>query len=314
MRSKRVSVSRKATSMNMQFAVCDLQFAGAIPVGVFDSGVGGLSVAREIMALLPAEPIIYLADQAHAPYGQRPLAEIRSLSEGITRFLLAEGAGAIVIACNTASAAALHGLREQFLDVPFVGMEPAVKPAVERTRSGHVGVIATAATFQGELFASLLDRYAGRVSIHTQICPELVPLVEAGELNSPRARDAVQQYLAPLLAAGIDQLVLGCTHYPFLRPLIEEVAGAGVAVIDPAPAVARQTGRVLAQQGWLAENETRPAYGSGSEYQPARHFAHRFYTTGDPVRFQAALYDLLGVTTPVRQAIWQQDNTLAPAR
>ena len=124
--------------------MCNLPFA--VPVGVFDSGVGGLSVAREIMALLPAQPIIYLADQVHAPYGQRPLTEIRALSEGIARFLLTEGAGVIVIACNTASAASLHGLREQFPTVPFVGMEPAVKPAVEHTRSGHVGVIATAAT------------------------------------------------------------------------------------------------------------------------------------------------------------------------
>jgi glutamate racemase len=284
--------------MNTQFAVHSSQFA--IPVGVFDSGVGGLSVAREIMALLPAQPIIYLADQAHAPYGQRPLAEIRTLSEGIARFLLAEGAGVIVIACNTASAAALHGLREQFASVPFVGMEPAVKPAVEHTHSCHVGVIATAATFQGELFASLLDRYAGRVAIHTQICPELVPLVEAGELDSPDARSAVQRYLAPLLVAGIDQLVLGCTHYPFLRPLIEEIAGVGVSVIDPAPAVARQAGRVLAQQGWLVEDAALPA--------------HRFYTTGDPLRFQVALRDLLDVTTEVRQAAWQQDNRLLPVR
>jgi glutamate racemase len=269
-------------------------------------------VAREIMALLPAQPIIYLAAQAHAPYGQRPLAEIRALAEGIARFLLAEGAGVIVVACNTASAAALHGLREQFPAVPFVGMEPAVKPAVERTRSGHVGVIATAATFQGELFASLLDRYAGRVVIHTQVCPELVPLVEAGELDTLRARGAVAQYLAPLLTAGIDQLVLGCTHYPFLRPLIEEMAGAGVAVIDPAPAVARQTGRVLAQHGWLAGNAGARDAGITDErcLQPA----HRFYTTGEPVPFRHALRDLLGVTVDVRQAVWQQDNRLLPVR
>ena len=123
----------------------------------------------------------------------------------------------IVIACNTASAAALHGLRGQFPDRPFVGMEPAVKPAAGRTRTGHVGVIATAATFQGELFASLLDRYAGNVAVHTQVCPGLVPLVEAGELDSARTRSRCSEYLAPLLAAGIDQLVLGCTHYPFLR-------------------------------------------------------------------------------------------------
>ena len=280
--------------MNTQYAIRNTQYP--IPIGVFDSGVGGLSVAREIMALLPTQPIIYLADQAHAPYGQRPLTEIRALAEGIARFLLAEGAGLIVVACNTASAAALHGLREQFPAVPFVGMEPAVKPAVEHTRTGQVGVIATAATFQGELFASLLDRYAGRVAIHTQICPELVPLVEAGELNSPRARVAVHEYLAPLVAAGIDQLVLGCTHYPFLRPLIEEIAGAGVSVIDSAPAVARQAGRVLAQHGWLVENTASPA--------------HQFYTTGDPIRFQIALRDLLCVMTDVRQAAWQPNTAL----
>ena len=266
------------------------------------------------MALLPAQPIIYLADQAHAPYGQRPLTEIRALSEGIARFLLAEGAGVIVIACNTASAAALHGLREQFPTVPFVGMEPAVKPAVEHTRTGQVGVIATAATFQGELFASLLDRYAGRVAIHTQICPELVPLVEAGELDSPRVRGAVERYLTPLLAAEIDQLVLGCTHYPFLRPVIEEIAGASVAVIDPAPAVARQAGRVLAQQGWLVVAETHSTHGSDIERQQDRRPAHRFYTTGDPIRFQAALRDLLGVTTDARQATWKQDDTLLLTR
>ena len=286
----------------------------ATPVGIFDSGVGGLSVVREIMAQLPAQPIIYLADQMNAPYGQRPLTEIRALSEGIARFLLAEGAGVIVVACNTASAAALHGLRTQFPAVPFVGMEPAVKPAVEHTRTGQVGVIATAATFQGELFASLLDRYAGRVVIHTQICPELVPLVEAGELDSPRTRGAVKQYLTPLLAAEIDQLVLGCTHYPFLRPVIEEIAGPGVAVIDPAPAVARQAGRVLAQHGWLAQAGPLPEHGAVAEDPLRSQPARCFYTTAEPVRFAAALRDLLGVTADVRQAVWQQDCTLLPAR
>jgi glutamate racemase len=270
-------------------------------VGVFDSGVGGLSVVREIMAQQPAHPIIYLADQAHVPYGQRDLAEIRRLAGEVTRFLLAEGARVIVVACNTASAAALHGLRRDFPDVPFVGMEPAVKPAAERTRTGHVGVVATAATFQGELFASLLDRYAGHVVVHTQVCPELVPLVEAGELDSPRARRAVQRYLAPLLAAGIDQLVLGCTHYPFLRPLIEEVAGPGVTVIDPAPAVARQVGRVLAQHGWL---------GSENWVGAETILPHRFFTSGDSVRFQAAVCSLLGLDVDACRAVWHSDGIL----
>ncbi len=260
-----------------------------IPVGVFDSGVGGLSVVAELMAQLPAQPLIYLADQANAPYGQRSLDEIRGLSHGITRFLLGKGAHVIVIACNTASAAALHWLRGQYPGVPFVGMEPAVKPAAQRTRSRHVGVLATQATFQGELFASLINRFGAEVTVHAQVCPELVPLVEAGEVTTDRARAAVAAYVTPLIDAGVDELVLGCTHYPFLRPLIEAVAGPDIEIIDPAPAVARQVGRVLAQRDLLA---------TGS---PA---SHEFYTTGDPARFSRALLDLLHLTHDATQAAW----------
>lgn len=261
-------------------------------IGIFDSGVGGLSVVREILAQLPGQPLIYLADQVHAPYGQRDLAEIRRLAGGISTFLLAQGAGVIVVACNTASAAALHWLRQQRPDVPFVGMEPAVKPAAQRTRTRHIGVIATAATFQGALFASLLDRFATDVVVHTQVCPDLVPLVEAGEVDSPRTRAAVQGYLAPLMSAGIDELVLGCTHYPFLRPVLEATVGPRVEIIDPAPAVARQVGRVLAQRGGLAEGTT-----------PAE---HRFFTTGRPDQFAAALQQLIGIEATVLQAQWKQ--------
>jgi glutamate racemase len=274
------------------------------PVGVFDSGVGGLTVARELMAQYPGQPLIYLADQAHAPYGQRALPEIRELSAGVTRFLLHQGAQVVVIACNTASAAALHWLRGQHPDVPFVGMEPAVKPAAERSRARRVGVMATAATFQGELFASLVSRYASNVTVHTQVCADLVPLIEAGEIDTAAARQAVAGYLAPLLAAGIDELVLGCTHYPFLRPLIEEAAGPGVEIIDPAPAVARQTGRVLAAHGWAASDDVI------SVARPAR---HTFYTTGDPDRFRAALASLLGISADVRQATWSASGVLAAA-
>jgi glutamate racemase len=268
----------------------------ATPVGVFDSGVGGLSVARELMRQAPAQPIIYLADQVHAPYGQRSLAEIRTLAEGVARFLLREGAQLVVVACNTASAAALRWLRESFPDTPFVGMEPALKPAAEHTRTGHVGVIATSATFQGELFASLMDRFAAGITIHTQACPALVPLVEAGELSSERTRAAVRAYLTPLLNAGIDELVLGCTHYPFLRPLIEQVAGAGVEIVDPAPAVARQTVRVLAGHGWLAAGEQAPT--------------HRFLTSGNPSRFRLALGELVALDAKVEQAIWDDSGVL----
>ena len=255
------------------------------PIGVFDSGVGGLSVVRELMSQLPGQPLVYLADQIHAPYGERSLDEIRELSEGITRFLLGQGAGVIVIACNTASAAALHWLRRKHPDVTFVGMEPAVKPAAERTRTRQIGVLATPATFQGELFASLVDRFGADVVVRTQVCPRFVPLVEAGELDSERTRAAVREYVRPLVEAGVDELVLGCTHYPFLLPLIAEEAGAGVEIIDPAPAVARQAGRVLAQRGWTAD---------GGEPD------HRFYTTGEPGRFARVRSGSCSESTPWR--------------
>ncbi len=263
-------------------------------VGVFDSGVGGLSVVREMLAQMPGQPLVYLADQAHAPYGQRSLEEIRDLSEGITQFLLRQGSRVIVIACNTASAAALHWLRRKHPDVPFVGMEPAVKPAAERSRTRHVGVMATPATFQGELFASLVERYGKDVAVHTQICPDLVPLVEAGELTTERARAAIYAYVNPLREVGVDELVLGCTHYPFLRPLIEEAAGPNIEIIDPAPAVARQTARVLAQHGWLTVEWAT--------------IDRTFYTTCDVCRFNLALRDLLGQPQTAQQAAWRADG------
>ena len=252
-------------------------------IGVFDSGVGGLSVWKEIVRQLPDVPICYLADQAHVPYGSRSLSEVHALSEAITHFLLKQGAGVIVIACNTASAAALHHLRRLFSNVPFVGMEPAVKPAAERTHNGVIGVIATQVTFQGDLFASLVERYAGDTHVLTRACPALVEAVEAGALDTPTTEEAVRQCIAPLVAAGIDQLVLGCTHYPFLRPVIERLAGPQVTVIDPAPAVALQTARV-----WRSRQR--------QEQAPPLTLSrprHTFYTTGDVPAFAALLGRLL---------------------
>ena len=249
------------------------------PIGVFDSGVGGLSVARAILRQLPHESIIYLADQAHVPYGSRPLEEVRKLAGGVARYLLDQGAKLIVVACNTASAAALHSLRRAFPRVPFVGMEPAVKPAAEETRSGTIGVLATPATFQGTLYAALLDRFARHVTILQDTCPGLVAQIESGNLTGPEPRGILEEALRPMLIAGVDTLVLGCTHYPFVIPLIEQVAGPEVRVIDPAPAVARQTGRVLTARGLL-----NPGPGHGQV---------RLLTTGDPDRFQALLPHLL---------------------
>lgn len=231
-----------------------IQLPKSVPIGVFDSGVGGLSVLKEIHNLLPAVPVIYLADQAHVPYGPRPLEQVRQFSSGITRYLLSQGAHLIVVACNAASAAALQYLRENFPEVPFVGMEPAVKPAAETTHSGVVGVLATPATFQGALYASVVERFAQGVKVMQDTCPGLVAQIEAGDLDSAETDAILRKALEPMLENGIDTVVLGCTHYPFVIPQIQRIVGPGVRVIDPAPAVARQVGRLLGEHGWLPTN------------------------------------------------------------
>lgn len=242
-------------------------------IGLFDSGVGGLSVLRALRAALPEAELAYFADAAHVPYGPRPLAEVRGYAEGITRFLIAQGARLVVVACNTASAAGLRHLRATFPTTPFVGMEPAVKPAAEHTRSGVVGVLATPATFQGELYASVVERFAQGVRVLPQVCPGLVQQIEAGALDTPETEAQLRAWVRPLLEAGADTVVLGCTHYPFVIPLLEKICGPGVRVIDPAPAVARQAARVWAQLG-LAPNGMAPGrityYTSGSAADFAR--------------------------------------------
>jgi glutamate racemase len=221
----------------------DLKRTG--PIGVFDSGVGGLSVLKEIARQFPNEDIIYLADQVHVPYGSRELEEIQRFSIDITKYFIKQGAKLIVVACNTASAAALYHLREKFPHIPFVGMEPAVKPAAETTESGVVGVLATHATFQGELYSSVVERFAKDVKLIQDPCFGLVAEIEKGNLNGKETREILENALKPMMDAGIDTIVLGCTHYPFVFPLIEEIVGAEVRLIDPSPAIARQVGRLL---------------------------------------------------------------------
>ncbi len=243
------------------------------PIGLFDSGLGGLSVWREVARRLPHESTVYFADSANCPYGSRPLAEIRQMSAAITRFLLQQGCKMIVVACNTASAAALQFLRAEF-EVPIIGLEPALKPAAEASRTGHVGVLATAGTFQGDLFQNTARRHANGVEIHLQVGTGLVEQVEAGGLAAPETEALLRRYLEPMLAANVDQIALGCTHYPLLMPLIRRIVGDQATVIDPAEAVARQVERVLARQE-LAAGPARPAY--------------VFYTTGQ----LAVLQDLV---------------------
>jgi glutamate racemase len=264
------------------------------PIGIFDSGIGGLSVWREIARQLPHEDTIYFADQIHIPYGPRSLQEICSFSETITHFLLDRDCKIIVVACNAASAAALKHLRATFPDVPFVGMEPAVKPAAETTHTGVVGVLATPATFQGELFASVVERFANEVQLVKEVCPGLVQQIEAGRLSTPDTLEMLDRFLQPIREANADTIVLGCTHYPFVIEAIRQLA-PGVNVIDPAPAVARQIDRVLRERGLRCEDE--------------RIGQHRFVTSGDRDRYQDILRMLVNVETAGRRAQWDADQT-----
>lgn len=273
------------------------------PIGVFDSGVGGLSVVRAIRQLLPAEDVLYLADSAHVPYGPRALEEVRGFAIEIVRFLLAQGAKIIVVACNTASAAALHDLRTLFPDIPFIGMEPAVKPAAEHTRSNVVGVLATPATFQGALYASVIERFANGVRVLQDTCPGLVERIEAGELATARTRIILEKALNPMLAKNVDTIVLGCTHYPFVIPLIEEITGPGVRVIDPAPAIARQTARVLEQRGLI--RQILPDKDRKDEIGRLACF-----TTGRPDQMQTMLNLLLSLDAPIHALQWSGDRRL----
>jgi glutamate racemase len=225
--------------------------SSAAPVGIFDSGVGGISVLREIRALLPAENLVYYADSAHCPYGGKPREQIIARACAITERLIERGAKLVVVACNTATIAAVEHLRATY-PVPFVGMEPGVKPAVAATRTGVVGVLATGAALAGEKFHHLLATHARDVRVITQPCPGLVEQVEAGALEDPHTQALVERYVQPLLAQHADVLVLGCTHYPFLRPLIQRVAGTGVTLLDTGAAVARQVRRVLERETLLS--------------------------------------------------------------
>lgn len=222
-------------------------------IGVFDSGCGGLSVLREIVRLLPEERYIYFADSAHCPYGGLAASEIADRARAVTEILLSLGADIIVVACNTATAAAISILREEYPDVRFIGMEPAVKPAATGTRSGVVGVLATEGTLKGSKYLTAKGRISSGVKIVEKVGRGFVELVESGTLDGPEAESVVRRSLQPLLDAGADTIVLGCTHYPFLGPVIRRIAGPGVSIIDPAPSVARHLIYVMVEERLLSE-------------------------------------------------------------
>jgi glutamate racemase len=235
------------------------------------------------------------------------MEQVRQFSVEISRWLIEQGAQLIVVACNTASAAALYTLRKQFTGIPFVGMEPAVKPAAEQTRSGKVGVLATPATFQGELYASVVERFANSVQLMQNTCPGLVDQIEAGQIEALQTRLILEQALNPMLAAEIDTVVLGCTHYPFVIPLIEEICGPQVRVIDPAPAVARQAHRLLLQHS--------PAILAKCDQENSPVSVHpvsqtRFFTSGDPSSFRRSVQQLLGIDARVDPVFWVEEAVL----
>jgi glutamate racemase len=254
-------------------------------VGVFDSGLGGLSVLRAVREALPGDDLIYAADSAYAPYGDQADDYIIDRSNTVADFLLAHGADALVVACNTATAVAIETLRAR-LAIPVIGIEPGVKPAVAATKSGVVGVMTTSATAAAPKFRALVERHHGSARVIVQPCPGLVEQVEKGDLESPATRALVAGYVEPLVADGADVIVLGCTHYPFLKPVVQDVAGPACVLIDPSAAVASQVVRRLHAN--MAPAAARPG-------------TVAFWTTGEPERVRGLIEHLSGGAVDLRR-------------
>lgn len=272
-----------------------------IKIGVFDSGEGGLSVLKEITRLLPEAEYVYYSDNAHCPYGEKSPEYIQDRARAITERLLKEGADVIVVACNTATAAAISVLRSEYSNassqevrdrvreltggrhdhICFIGMEPAVKPAALGTRTGVVGVLATAGTLKGSKYLKTKESVDDQVNVFEHVGRGFVELVEEGRLSGSEAEDVVKASLGPLLSAGADIIVLGCTHYPFLLPVLQKVAGPDIRFIDPAPAVARQLVRVLKRDGMLSAGEASSALARNASAVPSSPHV-KLLSSGDP--------------------------------
>ena len=254
-------------------------------VGVFDSGVGGLSVLSQIRKYLPEEHLLYVADSAHMPYGCKTAEEVKQRCLLVAGFLLNQGIKALVVACNTATSVAVQTLRAE-LEIPVIGMEPAVKPAVHGSKAGVVGVLATSGTLNSDRFNLLRSRFAVQAELIIQPCPGLVELIEQGDLQTDQTKNLLASYLQPLLDKGVDTLVLGCTHYPFVLPLIRQIAGDGVSIVDTGDAIARELKRQLHAKHLLSENHQ-----DGSV---------QFWSTGDTAAVQ-----------PVMSRLWNEKLSLS---
>ena len=259
------------------------------PIGIFDSGVGGISVLKALEKELPHENFLFYGDQKNAPYGEKTEEEVRTLSLNAYHFLKEKKVKATVIACNTATSAAAPLLREKFPEDIIIGMEPAVKPAALHSQTHHIGVLATAGTLQGELFQRTAAACARYAQVHIAVGTGLVELVEAGKADTPEARECLRELLAPLFVAGIDHLVLGCTHYPLLMPALVEVLPPTVTIVDPAPAVAQQALR-LATTIVASDGE------AGRVYPPVAFFSTR--NTADLEAFAQRVFAFYGLLMP----------------
>lgn len=251
------------------------------PIGIFDSGVGGTSIFKEIHQLLPNESIIYLADSSNAPYGDKASEDIKNLSEKNTRFLLSMNCKLIVVACNTATTNAISYLRASY-NVPFIGIEPAIKPAALQTKTGCIGILATKGTLASDLFHKTTNLYSTTIRVIEQIGTGIVELIEDGKLYSKDMRHLLKTYLKPMILAKIDYLVLGCTHYPYLIPILRELLPEHVQIIDSGEAVARQTKHILNQNNLLNTFNARPTI--------------EFYTNNNPEVLQQLLENKFNVT------------------
>ncbi len=279
------------------------------PIGVFDSGLGGLSVAAQILKRTPNERIAYFADNAHVPYGERPLEEIRGFALGITGFLIEKGAKAVVMACNMSSAVALDAAREAFPGVPILGViEPGAKAALEKVAGSRlqvtggcpsIGVLATTGTVKSEAYVRAVERLDSSARVVQQACPRFVPLVESGRADSEEAEAAARTYVEPLRRAGCGAIVLGCTHYPFLRKAISAAAGPSVVIIDPAEETAQLLRNTLVERGIASDRLDGE---------------HEFYASGDTEGFAELGSTFLGMPIDiVKQAVWGMDLA-QPAR
>lgn len=278
------------------------------PVGVFDSGVGGLTVLRDLLRELPDERYVFFGDTGNCPYGVRPESEIIQLSLNGAAFLLGRGVKLIVVACNTASSAAIASLRVAHPEVKFIAVVPPVKPAVSMTRVGRVAVAATNSAARSEYLRGLIRQFAQGVEVYPVGCQSLVTLAEAGKLDGPEVEREIRRSIEPLLAKGIDVLSLGCTHFPAMRPVFERVVGPGVQVIDSGAAVALQTRRVLTQQGLLAAPDRGPA----AEPRAPRP-DDEFWRSGTDTAFERVASLLLGGSVEARYAadmLWPPESAV----